>query len=76
MTVLNAINNIIDKESPQLSLNLRENSLTPQIYAWPILRSFFTEVLSKEDWLKLVDHLFTYKDDPELVIYFCAAFII
>ena len=35
-----------------------------------------TEVLSKDDWLKLIDYLFTYREDPELLIYFCAAFLI
>lgn len=74
--MLNAVNEVVSKECPQLALHLRENSLAPQVYAWPILRSFFTEVLAKEDWLKLVDHLFAYKEDPELVVYFCAAFVL
>lgn len=40
------------------------------------MRNLFTEILSKEDWLKFVDHLFTYKEDPELLLYFAAAFLL
>lgn len=35
----------------------------------------FTEVLAKPDWLRLFDHLFTYKDDPELLLFYVAAFL-
>lgn len=35
----------------------------------------FTEVLAKADWLRLFDHLFTYKDDPELLLFYAAAFL-
>ena len=76
LVVLNAVEQIIEKEDPKLLSHLRQNSFTPQIYAWPLLQSLFTEVLSKGDWLKLFDHLFTYKDDPELILFYTAAFLI
>ena len=40
------------------------------------MKNLFTEILPKDDWLKLVDHLFTYKEDPELIVYFAAAFLL
>lgn len=46
------------------------------MYAWPILKTMFTEILSKDDWLKLIDHLFTYREDPEIVLYFCVSILI
>jgi len=46
------------------------------IFAWPLMKNLFTEVLAKEDWLKLIDYLFTYKEDPERIIYFCVAFLL
>jgi len=35
----------------------------------------FTEVLSKSDWLRLFDHLFTFKEDPDLLLFYAAAFL-
>ena len=32
--------------------------------------------MPKDDWLRLFDHLFTYKEDPELILFYCVAFII
>jgi hypothetical protein len=55
---------------------LRAQAFTPQVYAWPILKTLFTEVLGKEDWLRLMDHIFTYKEDPELLIFYAASFLI
>jgi hypothetical protein len=40
------------------------------------MNSFFTEVLAKDDWLKLCDHLFAHREDPELVVYYCASFLL
>ncbi len=45
-------------------------------YIWPLLNSLFSEVLPKDDFLRLLDHLFTHKDEPELLLAFCAAFLL
>ena len=76
LTVLSAVETILERECVPLLSHLRAHSFTPQLYAWPLLQTFFTEVLSKEDWMRFMDHLFTYRDDPELIVYFCAAFLI
>ena len=34
-----------------------------------------TEVLNREDWLKMVDHLFMRSGEPELLLYFIGAFL-
>ena len=46
------------------------------MYAWPLLKTLFTDIFSKDDWLRLMDHVFTYKEDPELILFYCAAFLI
>jgi hypothetical protein len=74
--VLNAIEQILDTEDPKLLAHFRANAFTPQVYAWPILTTLFTDVLPKADWLRLFDHLFTYRDDPELLIFYLAAFLL
>jgi hypothetical protein len=45
-------------------------------YAWPLLTNFFTEALSRDDWLKLADHLFIDSQEPELLIYFATALLL
>jgi len=76
LVVLNAIEQILELEDPKLLSHFRANAFTPQVYAWPILTTLFTDVLPKADWLRLFDHLFTYRDDPELLIFYLAAFLI
>lgn len=73
---LTAIDQIIEIENQPLIAHLRSLSFSPNIYAWPMVKTLFTEILSKEDWLKFVDHLFTYKEDPEMIIYFAASFLL
>lgn len=40
------------------------------------MTSFFSEVLSKDDWLKMVDHLFLRSNEPELLLYFLCAYLL
>lgn len=56
--------------------HLKENAFTSAMYAWPLVKTLLTEVLQAEDWLKLMDYLFTYKEDPELFSYFCASYLL
>ena len=41
-----------------------------------MLTNFFTEALNKEDWLKLIDHLFMRSEEPELLLYFLGAYLV
>eukprot|EP00347_Sterkiella_histriomuscorum_P023854 403333155 len=73
---LTAIDQIIENENEPLLVHLKSHSFSANIYAWPLIKNLFTEILSKDDWLKFIDHLFTYKEDPEILIYFAAAFLL
>lgn len=73
---LQAIEAVIEAEDPKLLQHLRAQAFTPQVYAWPILKTLFTEVLTRDDWLKLMDHLFTFRDDPELILFYCMSLLI
>ena len=35
-----------------------------------------SETLPKEDWLRLMDHLFIKSDEPELLLYFVSAYLL
>lgn len=75
-SVVQAIDHIVRTEDPRLSSHLSQLGLGCKLYAWPLMTNFFADVLPKEDWLKLIDNLFINKHDPELLVYFCASFII
>jgi len=41
----------------QLFRHLDKLGLTPQDYMWPLLRSVFSEVLDRNSWLHIMDHI-------------------
>lgn len=51
-------------------------NVSSQVYAWSLLRSVFTEVLNKAEWLRLWDHMFTNAHDPSLLLCAVAAYSI
>jgi len=55
---------------------MRDLGFNTQHYGWPLLSSLFTETLGKDDWLKLIDHLFMKSEEPELLLYFLSSYLI
>jgi len=60
--LLGAIEAALHLHDPKLISHLEKIRVGPQDYAWPILRSCFTEVLGKGEWLVLMDHMFATPD--------------
>jgi hypothetical protein len=71
-----AVEQILGSEDPKLVQHMRDLGFQTQHYGWPLLSSFFTEALSKDDWLKLIDHLFMKSEEPELFLYFLSGYLI
>ena len=67
---------IIRKESPELFNHFEELGFGVAQYAWPILLNMFSVVLEKSEWLKLMDNLITHHNQPDLMFYFNAAYIL
>jgi hypothetical protein len=74
--VLNTVEQIIHSHDPALMKHLVAAGVSSQTYAWAMLRSAFTEVLNKSEWLRLWDHLFTNAHDPALILCAVAAYTI
>ena len=49
-------------------------NLLPQVYAWPVMQTLFSEVFSKNEWLRLFDHIFT--NPPGFFYHLVAAYSI
>ena len=74
--ILNTVEQIIHVHDPKLMSHLVSLRVSSQAYAWDVLRSVFTEVLTKAEWLRLWDHLFTNAHDPALLLCAVAAYSI
>lgn len=74
--VLNTVEQIIHVHDPKLMSHLVSLGISSQTYAWGMLRSVFTEVLNKSEWLRLWDHLFTNAHDPNLMLCAVAAYTV
>lgn len=59
LNILGIIENILLEADPVLLNTLCEHKITSNIYAWPLLQTAMSEVLSGDEWLILWDHLIT-----------------
>ncbi|GMF23545.1 unnamed protein product [Phytophthora lilii] len=61
----------IEKELAQRDAQLYEHftqyQVSSEAYAWSLLKTIFTEVMSDDEWMCLWDHLFTFSDIPQLL---------
>lgn len=61
LNVLGMIENILLQADPALLNVFCERGITSSEYAWPLLRTAMSEVLSSSEWLILWDHLISFK---------------
>lgn len=45
-----------------------------QVYAWPVLETLFSEVLTRDEWLHLFDHVFS--NPPAFLLVAAAAYCV
>ena len=74
--ILQPVEQLLEIEEPRLAQFFKEMGWTSQIYAWPLLTSLFTDSFSKDNWVKIFDHLFLRSEEPELLFYFLVAYLI
>lgn len=60
INVLGIIENILMEVDPELLQFYCEIEVTSTEYAWPLLRTTLSEVLTADEWLVLWDHIFSY----------------
>ncbi|CAM9779583.1 unnamed protein product [Chrysoparadoxa australica] len=67
---------MVKQRNPSLVRHLDALRLGPETYAWGVLRSLFTEVLSGEDWQVLMDHTVAAADDVFFLTAAAAALVL
>ena len=63
---------VLESAFPKVASHFAESGWSAVETAWPLLSSLFTDVLTRGEWLKLMDHVFSGSSD--FLVYFTAAY--
>ncbi|XP_063155710.1 TBC1 domain family member 31 [Candoia aspera] len=74
INVLSMVENILAHHDKELLQHLMKYNITSQGYAWPLLETMFSEVLTREEWLKMFDNVFS--NHPSYFLMVVAAYLI
>lgn len=72
INILGMIENVIAHHDRYLLQHFVKYNVTSQIYAWPLLETLFSEVLTKDEWLMLFDNVFS--NHPAFLLMVVAAY--
>lgn len=53
------IENVLMEHDPDLLHHFSSHNITSNLYAWPLLETAFSEVLTAKEWLQFWDHVLT-----------------
>ncbi|XP_038833252.1 TBC1 domain family member 31-like [Salvelinus namaycush] len=59
LNVLSMAENVLAHHDKELLQHLIDCGVTSQLYVWPLLETLFSEVLTRDEWLKLFDNVFS-----------------
>ncbi|NXX55824.1 TBC31 protein, partial [Scopus umbretta] len=74
VNVLSMMENVLAYHDKELLQHLINYNVTSQVYAWPLLETLFSEVLTREEWLKVFDNIFS--NHPSYFLMIAVAYII
>eukprot|EP00826_Nyctotherus_ovalis_P008512 TRINITY_DN12208_c0_g1_i29.p1 TRINITY_DN12208_c0_g1~~TRINITY_DN12208_c0_g1_i29.p1 ORF type:complete len:827 (+),score=256.38 TRINITY_DN12208_c0_g1_i29:112-2592(+) len=73
---LQAVEDIIMREDPELGRHMKSANFHPVQYAWPLLQSIFSDVLVRCQWVAMMDWLVAYFRQPQLLFALVAAYVL
>ncbi|NXN62094.1 TBC31 protein, partial [Rynchops niger] len=74
VNILSMMENVLAHHDKELLQHLIKCNVTSQVYAWPLLETLFSEVLTREEWLKVFDNIFS--NHPSYFLMIVIAYII
>ncbi|XP_071410000.1 TBC1 domain family member 31 isoform X3 [Pithys albifrons albifrons] len=74
VNVLSMMENVLAHHDKELLQHLIKCNVTSQVYAWPLLETLLSEVLTREEWLKVFDNIFS--NHPSYFLMIIVAYII
>ncbi|XP_066540081.1 TBC1 domain family member 31 [Hoplias malabaricus] len=73
LNILSMVENVLAHHDKELLQHFVDFGVTSQLYAWPLLETLFSEVLTREEWLKLFDNVFT--NHPSFLLMSVVAYV-
>ncbi|NXQ15775.1 TBC31 protein, partial [Peucedramus taeniatus] len=74
LNVLGMMENVLAHHDKELLQHLIKYNVTSQAYAWPLLETLLSEVLTREEWLKAFDNIFS--NHPSYFLMIVVAYVI
>ncbi|XP_075681875.1 TBC1 domain family member 31 [Rhinoderma darwinii] len=74
INILGMVENLLSHHDKELLQHFVKYDVTSQVYAWPLLETLFSEVLTREEWLKLFDNVFS--NHPSFLLMAVVAYIL
>ncbi|NWY92006.1 TBC31 protein, partial [Loxia curvirostra] len=74
VNVLGMMENVLAHHDKELLQHLTKYNVTSQVYAWPLLETLLSEVLTREEWLKAFDNIFS--NHPSYFLMIVIAYVI
>ncbi|XP_022255860.1 TBC1 domain family member 31-like isoform X2 [Limulus polyphemus] len=71
INVLNVAENVLAYHDRDLLLHYVKHGITGEVYIWPLLYTVFSEIVEKDQWLQLWDHIFS--NPPCFMLYLSVA---
>eukprot|EP00697_Spironema_sp_BW2_P003515 gnl/Spiro4/14668_TR7904_c0_g1_i1.p1 gnl/Spiro4/14668_TR7904_c0_g1~~gnl/Spiro4/14668_TR7904_c0_g1_i1.p1 ORF type:complete len:1065 (+),score=303.07 gnl/Spiro4/14668_TR7904_c0_g1_i1:53-3196(+) len=72
-SVLRRVDAVLATHHRALWQRLRDIGVDVEVYVWPVLRTLFSEVLTRTEWLKAMDHVFS--NEPGFLLHLVAAYL-
>ncbi|XP_063908067.1 TBC1 domain family member 31 [Zophobas morio] len=66
INILAMVENVLMEHDPELLDHLTKKNITAEIYAWPILKTTFSEILAAPSWRVFWDHVLT--NEPSFLL--------
>lgn len=66
--LVDALDNLLKYHDSKLHGHLKSLKVSPGVLGWAMVNSLFTEVLSRTNWLKLMDALFCHFDQIAIIL--------
>ncbi|XP_045899928.1 TBC1 domain family member 31 isoform X2 [Micropterus dolomieu] len=73
LNILSMVENVLAHHDKELLQHLVDCGITSQFYVWPLLETLFSEVLTRDEWLRLFDNVFS--NHPSFLLMACVAYI-
>ncbi|KAM7382539.1 hypothetical protein PAMP_002266 [Pampus punctatissimus] len=73
LNILSMAENVLAHHDKELLQHLMDCGITSQLYVWPLLETLFSEVLTRDEWLRLFDNVFS--NHPSFLLMACVAYV-